>query len=60
MLWCDTRDMLADPMTKGSIGRELILGVMNGKFAYAHDAVRFSNEKCKNTVPSSKHSALKE
>ena len=60
MLRCDTRDMLADPITKGSFGREVIFGVMNGKFAYAHDTVRFSKEKCNNTVPSSKHSALKE
>ena len=42
MLWCDTRDMRADPMTKGSIGRELILDVMSGKMNCNRDVVRSS------------------
>ena len=58
MLWCDTRDMRADPLTKGSIGRELILDVMRGEIKYAHDVVRFSVEKAKKVVPSSEHSQL--
>ena len=58
MIWCDTRDMRADPMTKGSIGRELILDVMKGEITYAHDVVRFSAEKAKKGVPSSAHSQL--
>ena len=53
MLWRDTRDMRADPMTKGSIGRELILDVMSGKMHYNHDVARFSAEKAKKAVPSS-------
>ena len=59
MLWCDTRDMRADPMTKGSIGRELILDVMNSNMHYNHDGVRFSAEKAKEAVPSSQHSQLR-
>ena len=56
LVWCDTRDMRADPMTKGTIGRDLILDVMNGKFKYVHDTVRYSTEKQKRSVPSSKYS----
>ena len=58
LVWCDTRDMRADPMTKGTIGRDLILEVMQGKFAYAHPTVRFTDEKKKKTVPSSRYSPL--
>ena len=60
LVWCDTRDMRADPMTKGTISRDLILDVMAGNFAYVHDTVRFSVEKRKKTVPSSRYSPLKE
>ena len=60
MLWCDTRDMRADPMTKGSIGRELILDVMRGRMHYNYDVVRFSAEKAKKAVPSSQHSDLRQ
>ena len=58
MLWCDTRDMRAAPLTKGSVGRELILDVMRGEISYAHDVVRFSEEMAKKGVPSSEHSQL--
>ena len=59
LLWCDTRDMRADPMTKGTIGRDLILDVMQGQFAYVHhQPVRFSTEKAKRSVPSSKYSPI--
>ena len=60
LVWCDTRDMRADPMTKGTISRDLILDVMAGNCAYVHDTVRFSDEKRKKTVPSSRYSPLKE
>ena len=53
MLWRGTRDMRADPMAKGSIGRELILDVMSGKMNYNRDAARFSAEKAKKAVPGS-------
>ena len=56
LVWCDTRDMRADPMTKGTIGRDLILDVMNGRFKYVHETVRYSTEKKKRSVPSSKYS----
>eukprot|EP00959_Pyramimonas_sp_CCMP1952_P195911 4095901-Pyramimonas_sp.AAC.1 len=58
MLWCDTPDMGADPMTKGSIGRGLVLGVMTGHASDIHPTVRFSDEKRKKSAPSSQHSRL--
>eukprot|EP00959_Pyramimonas_sp_CCMP1952_P238033 4974445-Pyramimonas_sp.AAC.1 len=42
MLWCDTREMRADPMTKGSIGRELLMGLENGQLSCYHNAVKLS------------------
>ena len=56
--WCDTRDMKADLMINGSIRRELILGVMGGHAHYAHLVVRYTDEKAKRTIPSSRHSEL--
>ena len=58
LVWCDTRDMRADPMTKGTIGRDLILDVMNGNFKYVHPTVHLSTEKAKRSMPSSKYSQL--
>ena len=58
LIWCDTRDMRADPMTKGSIGRELILDVMGGNFKYEHEIARLSEVKAKKNMPSSQHSSL--
>ena len=55
LIWCDTRDMRADPMTKGTIGRDLILDVMNGQFNYVHPTARYTTEKAKRSVPSSKY-----
>ena len=34
--WCDTRDMTSDGHTKGSIDRELLLGIMCGQQAHMH------------------------
>jgi len=34
--WCDTRDMVADGHTKGSIDREMLLKLMKGQQSYAH------------------------
>ena len=58
LLWCDTRDMRAVPMTKGTIDRALILDIMEGKFSYQHPVVRFSDElaKRKKGMPSSQPS----
>ena len=47
--------MRADPMTKGTIGGDLILDVMNGQFRYVHPTVRYTTEKAKKSVPSSKY-----
>ena len=38
VLWVDTRDMLADPMTKGTILRTAILQAMNGFFKISHES----------------------
>jgi len=38
--WCDTRDMVADGHTKGSIDRELLLQLMRGHQAYKHEVKR--------------------
>ena len=43
--WCDTRDMSADAHTKGSIPRDAILALMDGKFAYAHATKDFVSAK---------------
>ena len=58
LAWCDTRDMRADPMTKGTIGRDLILEAMQGQFADAHPTVRYGTEKQKKSVPSSRFSPI--
>eukprot|EP00438_Fugacium_kawagutii_P035880 Skav204682 [mRNA] locus=scaffold1284:96116:106049:- [translate_table: standard] len=34
--WCDTRDMLADGMTKGSVQRDALLNAMTGTFRFEH------------------------
>ena len=34
--WCDTRDMVADGHTKGSIDREMLLKLMKGQQSYTH------------------------
>ena len=35
-VWCDTRDMLADGMTKGSVSRSELLAAMKGVFRFEH------------------------
>ena len=30
LIWCDTRSMVADGLTKGSVGRDLLQGAMKG------------------------------
>ena len=34
--WCDTRDMLADGMTKGRLDRDALVSVMHGKWKLEH------------------------
>ena len=36
MCWIDTRDMLADGLTKGSVDRALLHLAMDGKFQFTH------------------------
>ena len=39
--WCDTRDMLADALTKGGIGRALLRAAKHdGKHQLSHEVVR--------------------
>ena len=38
----------------------MILEVMQGRFVFAHPTVRFSTEKAKRSVPSSKYSPINE
>ena len=40
--WCDTRDMVADGHTKGSIDRELLLDLMKGIQKYRHDVKKYT------------------
>eukprot|EP00959_Pyramimonas_sp_CCMP1952_P254824 5322394-Pyramimonas_sp.AAC.1 len=51
--------MRADPTSKGSIGRELILDAMRGKLECDHATVRLSGERRKKTVPTSGHNDLR-
>jgi hypothetical protein len=39
--WCDTRDMVADGHTKGSIDRQLLLDLMNGQQEYKYDVKKY-------------------
>eukprot|EP00959_Pyramimonas_sp_CCMP1952_P216309 4524270-Pyramimonas_sp.AAC.1 len=50
--------MKADPITKGSIGRDLILGVMTGRGSSTHPTVRLSDETRKKSAPGSQRSRL--
>ena len=36
LIWIDTRDMVADGMTKGAVGRELLHRLMNGYTTFMH------------------------
>ena len=40
--WCDTRDMIADAMTKGSVLRNAILDVMRGFYRIHHETKEHS------------------
>lgn len=39
--WCDTRDMVADGHTKGSIDRQLLLDLMKGQQEYKYDVKKY-------------------
>jgi hypothetical protein len=39
--WCDTRDMTADGHTKGSIDRQSLLDVMQGRQKYNHEVKHY-------------------
>ena len=43
--WADTRDMLADALTKGSIARDQLEYAMNGKFIMKHGVEQCTRNK---------------
>ena len=46
--WADTRDMLADALTKGTVERNSIEHAMNGKFCVNHSVEQCSRVKPRN------------
>jgi hypothetical protein len=40
--WVDTRDMIADGLTKGNIPRDLLINTMHGKLQMKHDNETFT------------------
>ena len=51
--WCDTRSMVADALTKGSVDRTLLQGVMQGHLEIAH-AVKHWRSSVALAAPKSK------
>ena len=43
--WCDTRDMVADALTKGTVDRRAILAAMRGQLMMVHEAKTFSKRE---------------
>jgi hypothetical protein len=37
LAWCDTRDMIADALTKGKVDRDVLLEAMKGRFKLKHE-----------------------
>ena len=58
LTWIDTRDMSADPLTKGSAPRELILSLMKGELKYKHDTYTRTQALAKAAPPSAKYSSV--
>ena len=48
--WCDTRDMVADGMNKGSIDRTAIIDLMKGKWNLKHETIPWSSTKRRTTL----------
>ena len=51
--WCDTRDMVADGLTKGKVERNLLLDAMNGKIEMKHEMRAWKPVKRRTTTSSS-------
>ena len=45
LVWLDTRDMVADGLTKGSIDRDALHACMNGTLLFQHSAQSWSTNK---------------
>ena len=56
--WCDTRDMVADGHTKGSIERALLLKLMAGKQNYVHNVKSYSPHRGTTEPPVHKKSVF--
>ena len=44
IVWLDTRDMIADGLTKGAVSRDMIHHLMDGQAIVAHVAERLEHE----------------
>ena len=44
LIWFDTRDMLADGLTKGAVERAALLALMDGNFQVMHKCERWSSK----------------
>ncbi|CAE7444645.1 unnamed protein product [Symbiodinium necroappetens] len=53
--WCDTRDMIADALTKGKVSRDALLEAMKGMYSQVHEAKRY-----RKPVPTASSSSSKE
>ncbi len=51
--WCDTRDMIADGLTKGKVERNLLLDAMNGRIEMKHEMRAWKPVKRRTTTSSS-------
>ena len=49
--WVDTRDMLSDGLTKGSVARSLIDKAMSGKWALAHEPKQWQSTIATRSAP---------
>jgi len=45
MIWIDTRDMMADGLTKGAVSREAIHEVMDGHMLLRHEHKRWHSKR---------------
>ena len=43
--WLDTRDMVADGLTKGSVDRTALASIMDGRFDLVHDVHEYVEPK---------------
>jgi hypothetical protein len=49
LIWIDTRDMIADGLTKGSIDRDMLHQLMDGCQKYLHEHKQWTSKLCTTT-----------